>query len=114
MSAGTVTDSCANSVTATDNSCVNVRAALYQWQLDHGALWQPVSCSSDPVVVGTQVQYLHSISGASASCAITSISATASSSDAVTSDVNTVVTLMVIGVFFAFFYGFSSGKGFFK
>jgi hypothetical protein len=41
-------------------------------------------------------------------CTISDASASSSSGDAV------VTALMVIGVFFAFFFGFSSGKGFVK
>jgi hypothetical protein len=75
MASGQVTDSCSNTAQVSSNSCADVRAGLDAYLSTRG--FSSVSCSADPVAVGTSLGYLHT-SGFQASCSVTSITATAS------------------------------------
>lgn len=114
MSSGIVADTCRSSAQVLSNSCADVRSGLNSYLAASGNGFTTVSCSADPVVVGTSISYVHT-SGFFTTCSVSSITATSdsSSSSSFNSDA-IVVTLMVIGVFFAFVYGYSSGKGFVK
>lgn len=107
-----------------DASCASASFALNASLASKGAgMYSVVGCSSDPVVLGTSFRL--ATAGAEPFQWAEVIALTvepplqpqppaSAASDTSVDGLSIVVTLMVLGVFFAFVFGFKSGKEFIK
>jgi hypothetical protein len=112
MSAGTVTFSYLSStpVPLINNSCLAVRsAALQHYNNNMGSpSWSPVSCSTDPVIVGTVINWANGMQAAT--WTVMTISATTETTDLNKVDFDPLISVIIPCFFILlFFVGFHTG-----
>jgi len=102
MPSGTFTDNLGRVLPVSSSDCLSVRASFDRLHASYPQPYEAISCTSDPVVVGTVLNFKHS-TGSISSLTITAIDATPDFS------VGTYVLLVCVAVLL-FVFGFHSGN----
>jgi hypothetical protein len=113
MAAGTFTNNFSQTLNVSDSSCASVKQAS---NLYLGSAWQATTCSSDPVVVGTSLNFTSPAYGFNLQWTVTAITATPPSTSSAICNSDLMCQypvqdlIFVASCVFALFFGFSNGK----
>jgi hypothetical protein len=113
MAAGTFTNNYGQTLNAADSSCASIKQAGNVYL---GNAWQATTCSADPVIVGTTVNFTSPTYGLNLQWTVTAITATPSAASSATCTGELMCQypmqdlIFVASCIFAFLFGFGHGK----
>lgn len=108
MTKGNMTVDVGYVLTVSDNSCASARIAVESF---YSGSWKLISCTSEPVKTGSQLNLSHVLSGSLTKWTVTGTTATGqtNSIDPSTSGNINIEAMFLIAFIFLFFIGFHTG-----